>query len=60
MKPPSSFQTADDWHDQEKASKWDKRVVVTFQDKAWVDSCTHFCGLWEVLGPVNDASVLEV
>ena len=35
------FQTADDWHDQEERQQWDPRVIVSFQENAWVDTVTH-------------------
>ena len=47
------FQTADDWHDQEERQQWDPRVIVSFQENAWVDTVTHLHGLKEVMGPIN-------
>ena len=41
----STFQTAEQWHDQEEACHWDKHVLVSFQENAWVDSCTQSHGL---------------
>ena len=53
------FQPGKDWHDQEEVSQWDSRVVVSFQENAWVDGRTHRYGLKEVLGPINDILVKE-
>ena len=50
----SKFQTADDWHDQEERRQWDPRLVVSFQENAWVDTKTHLHGLSEVMGPINE------
>ena len=50
----TSFQMADQWHDQEERQKWHKDVVVSFQENAWVDARTHIHGLREVLGPINE------
>ncbi len=48
-----------DWHDKEEVALWDSRVVVSFQENAWVDGETHRYGLKEVLGPINDHLVEE-
>ena len=50
----TSFQMADQWHDQEERQKWHKDVVVLFQENAWVNARTHIHGLCEVLGPINE------
>ena len=48
------FRTVDEWHNQEERNGWDPRVVVSFQDNAWVDTSTHLHGLDEVMGPINE------
>ena len=50
----TSFQMADQWHDQEERQKWHKDVVVSFQENAWVNARTHIHGLCEVLGAINE------
>lgn len=49
----SKFMTAEEWHDQEEAAEWDDRVVVSFQDNAWVDSETHQHHLREQMKPID-------
>ena len=49
----SKFMTADEWHDQDERRKWDARVIVSFQENAWVDTKTHLHYLKEVMWPVN-------
>ena len=44
----SGFKAGSDWHDQEEVSLWDKRVAVSFQENAWVDSETHMFWMDEV------------
>ena len=44
----SCFKKGSEWHDQEEVSLWDTRVVVSFQENAWVDAQTHMFGLKEV------------
>ena len=44
----SCFKNSSEWHDQEEVSLWDTRVVVSFQENAWVDAQTHMFGLKEV------------
>ena len=50
----SNFQTAYDWHNQEERNGWYPRVVFYFQENAWVDTPTHWHGLAEVMGPINE------
>ena len=50
----TKFQTADDWHDQDERAEWDDRVVVSFQQNAWVDTRTHVHAMKEVLAPINN------
>ena len=47
------YQSGDDWHDKSEIEEWDSRVVVSFQENAWVDAKTHRLGLDKVLGPID-------
>ena len=49
----SKFRDGDDWDEAER-EQWDPRVVVSFQQNAWVDAETHMLAMDKVLGPVND------
>lgn len=49
----SKFMSAEDWHDQDEAAEWDDRVVVSFQDNAWVDSNTYQHHLREQMKPID-------
>ena len=44
----SGFRKGSEWHDQDEVALWDTRVVVSFQENAWVDAQTHMFGLQEV------------
>ena len=46
----SGFRHGSEWQDREEAALWDDRVVVSFQENAWVDAETHMYGLEEVSG----------
>ena len=38
---------------KDEVAKWDPRVIVSFQENAWVDARTHIHGLKKILKPVN-------
>ena len=44
----SGFREGANWHDAAERAMWDPRVVVSFQENAWVDAETHMYGLKEV------------
>ena len=44
----SGFRKGSEWQDKDEVALWDKRVVVSFQENAWVDAQTHMYGLEEV------------
>ena len=48
-----AFKDGDDWRDKDEKDQWDPRVVVTFQDNAWIDGKSHMLFLEKVLGPAN-------
>ena len=48
-----AFKDGEDWRDQDEKDQWDPRVVVTFQENAWIDGKSHMLFLEKVLGPVN-------
>ena len=37
----TKFITTDDWNEQEEADLWYDCVLVSFQEKSWVDSTTY-------------------
>ena len=52
----SGFREGKDWGDKDaELSQWDpSRVIVSFQENAWVDARTHIYGLEQMFKPVNN------
>jgi hypothetical protein len=48
------FKGGDAWHDANEHAQWDPRVVVSFQEYAWVDARTNLYGLEHTMKPIND------
>ncbi len=49
-----TFKGGEDWANKEERSKWDPRVVVSFQENVWVNARTHIYGLKKTIKPINE------
>jgi hypothetical protein len=49
-----TFKGGEDWANKEERSKWDPRVVVSFQENVWVNARTNIYGLKKTIKPINE------